>query len=122
MEHKKTCLGMVRNGCGLIHLKQSMKNMGMMANKDFWTRLMFKTEVWSKVNPGNFIRKLDFPIRNVDGLEKDARCVGHMLNTFSKVGHMTNAQECQHHVSTNDAKCKGIKPNLLMSQPSPTIV
>jgi hypothetical protein len=35
MEHKKTCLGMVKNGCGFAHLKESMMNMAMMTNKDF---------------------------------------------------------------------------------------
>ncbi len=122
MEYKRTYLGMVKNGCGLAHLKESMKNLAMMIDKDFWTRLVFKTEVWSKVNYGNSAKKLNFPIGNGDGLEKSARCVGHMLNTSSKVGHMTSAQECQHHVSTNDAKGSVIKLNLLMSQPCPTIV
>jgi hypothetical protein len=65
---------------------------------------MFKIEVQSKLNCGNYTRKLDFPIGNGHGLEESARCVGHMLNTSFKVGHITSAQECQHHVSTDDVR------------------
>ncbi len=82
---------------------------------------MFKIEVRSKLNFGNYTRKLDFPIGNGHGLEESTRCVGHMLNTSFKVGHMTNAQECQHYMSIDDAKCV-IKLNLFMSQPSPIVV
>lgn len=81
---------MVRNGCGLAHLKESMKNMAMTTDKDFWTRLVFNTEVQSKIKFGNSTRKLDFPIGNGDGLKESAWCAGHTLNTSSKMGHMTN--------------------------------
>jgi uncharacterized FAD-dependent dehydrogenase len=70
MEHKRTCLGMVRNGYGIAHLEESMKNMAMMTNKDFLTRLVFKTKVRNKINFGKSTRKLDFPIGNGDELEK----------------------------------------------------
>jgi hypothetical protein len=83
---------------------------------------VFKIKVRNKINFGNSARKLDFPIGNGDRLEKSAGCVRHMLNTSSKVGHMTNAQECQHHMSTDDAMCSVIKPNLLMSQLDLTIL
>jgi hypothetical protein len=35
-----------------------------------------------------------------------------MLNTSFKVGHMTNAQKCQHHVSIDDAMCSVIRLNI----------
>jgi hypothetical protein len=68
------------------------------------------------MNIGNSARKLDFPLGNGDGLQKSAGCVGHLLKTSSKLGHMTSAQKCQHHVSTDNIKCNVIEPSLLMSQ------
>jgi hypothetical protein len=61
-----------------------------------------KAKIRSKINIGNPARKLDFPLGNGDGLQESAGCVGHMLNTSSKVGHMTSVQKCQHHVSTDN--------------------
>jgi hypothetical protein len=77
---------------------------------------VFKVKIRSKINIGNYVKKLDFPFGNGDRLKESVGCVGHMLNTSSKVGHMISAQKCQHHVSTNNIKCNVIELGLLMSQ------
>ncbi|CAM6068678.1 unnamed protein product [Sphagnum tenellum] len=79
----------------------------------------FKARVQSKVNSANSARKLDFPVGNGDGLQESAGCAGDMLNTSSKVGHMTSAQESEQQVSADDARCSVTEPSLPMSQPGP---